>query len=135
MTPTTRIITETARHYGITASAILGRETLRKHARPRQVAMYLTRQITGRSYPEIAASFGRDHTTVMHAVETVERLREADPSVSGAILSVAARCDGGEDRQAPRPIRLMAQIIAGVSWGGFTDAERQGFRALARVAA
>ena len=135
MTSTTRIITETARHYGITASAILGRETLRKHARPRQVAMYLTRQITGRSYPEIAASFGRDHTTVMHAVETVERLREADASTEGAILTLLDRCAVASDGPPPSPIRLMAQIIAGASWRGFSKSDRQGFRALAGVAA
>lgn len=135
MTPTTRIITETAQHYGIPVSAILGRETRRNHARPRQVAMYLTRSLTGRSFPEIATTFGRDHTTVMHAVEAVSRLRETDASVAGAILSVTERCALALDRPSPSPIRVIAQIIAGASWGGFSEAERQGFRALARIAA
>jgi len=50
-------------------------------ARPRQVAMYLAKQLTPRSLPEIGRKFGgRDHTTVMHAVRKVEELRTADSS-------------------------------------------------------
>jgi chromosomal replication initiator protein len=48
-------------------------------ARPRQIAMYLSKQLTARSLPEIGRKFGgRDHTTVMHAVRKVEELREVD---------------------------------------------------------
>ena len=48
-------------------------------ARPRQVAMYLAKQLTSRSLPEIGRKFGgRDHTTVMHAVKKVEQLCETD---------------------------------------------------------
>ena len=50
-------------------------------ARPRQVAMYLAKQLTSRSLPEIGRKFGnRDHTTVMHAVRRVEELRTDDNS-------------------------------------------------------
>ena len=50
-------------------------------ARPRQVAMYLSKQLTARSLPEIGRKFGgRDHTTVMHAVKKVEELRSTDNS-------------------------------------------------------
>ncbi len=50
-------------------------------ARPRQVAMYLAKQLTSRSLPEIGRKFGgRDHTTVMHAVKKVEQLSEFDSS-------------------------------------------------------
>jgi chromosomal replication initiator protein len=53
----------------------------RSIARPRQVAMYLAKQLTSRSLPEIGRKFGgRDHTTVMHAVRKVEELRDADSS-------------------------------------------------------
>jgi chromosomal replication initiator protein len=52
-------------------------------ARPRQVAMYLAKQLTSRSLPEIGRKFGgRDHTTVMHAVRKVEELRSTDSSFS-----------------------------------------------------
>ena len=51
----------------------------RSVARPRQVAMYLAKQLTTRSLPEIGRKFGgRDHTTVMHAVRKVEELRGHD---------------------------------------------------------
>ena len=50
-------------------------------ARPRQVAMYLAKQLTSRSLPEIGRKFGgRDHTTVMHAVRKIEELKTTDSS-------------------------------------------------------
>jgi chromosomal replication initiator protein len=52
-------------------------------ARLRQVAMYLAKQLTARSLPEIGRKFGgRDHTTVMHAVRKVDELRTTDASFS-----------------------------------------------------
>lgn len=52
----------------------------REVARPRQVAMYLAKQMTQRSLPEIGRRFGgRDHTTVIHAVRVVTQLCRADP--------------------------------------------------------
>jgi chromosomal replication initiator protein len=48
-------------------------------ARPRQVAMFLAKQLTSRSLPEIGKKFGnRDHTTVMHAITRVQELMERD---------------------------------------------------------
>jgi chromosomal replication initiator protein len=53
----------------------------RQVARPRQVAMYLAKQLTARSLPEIGRKFGgRDHTTVMHAVRKIEELSTEDAS-------------------------------------------------------
>ena len=53
----------------------------RNVARPRQVAMYLAKQLTSRSLPEIGRKFGgRDHTTVMHAVRKIEEIIGEDPS-------------------------------------------------------
>jgi len=52
-------------------------------ARPRQVAMYLAKQLTSRSLPEIGRKFGgRDHTTVMHAVRKVDELCALDSAFS-----------------------------------------------------
>jgi chromosomal replication initiator protein len=52
-------------------------------ARPRQVAMYLAKQLTTRSLPEIGKKFGgRDHTTVMHAVRKIEELALADAALA-----------------------------------------------------
>jgi len=64
-----------AEHYNIRLSDMHSARRSRAVARPRQVAMYLAKQLTTRSLPEIGRKFGgRDHTTVMHAVRKVEEL-------------------------------------------------------------
>ena len=69
-----------AEHYGIRLSDMTSARRARAVARPRQVAMYLAKQLTPRSLPEIGKKFGgRDHTTVMHAVRRIEELKSADP--------------------------------------------------------
>ncbi len=70
-----------AEHYNIRLSDMHSARRARAVARPRQVAMYLSKHLTTRSLPEIGRKFGgRDHTTVMHAVRKVEELRGTDPS-------------------------------------------------------
>ena len=70
-----------AEHFNIRFTDMHSHRRARTVARPRQVAMYLSKQLTSRSLPEIGRKFGgRDHTTVMHAVRKVEELRAADPS-------------------------------------------------------
>ena len=68
-----------AEHFNIRTSDMHSARRARSVARPRQVAMYLAKQLTARSLPEIGRKFGgRDHTTVMHAVRKVDELREQD---------------------------------------------------------
>ncbi len=68
-----------AEYYGIRVSDMSSARRARQVARPRQVAMYLAKQLTSRSLPEIGKKFGnRDHTTVMHAVSRVKELMERD---------------------------------------------------------
>ncbi len=56
---------------------------LRTYARPRQIAMYLSKNLTSRSLPEIGRRFGgRDHTTVMHGVKRIEELKNQDGQVA-----------------------------------------------------
>ncbi len=70
-----------AEHYNIKLADMHSTRRGRLVARPRQVAMYLCKQLTSRSLPEIGRKFGgRDHTTVMHAVRKVEELRASDAS-------------------------------------------------------
>lgn len=72
-----------AEHFNIRISDMSSARRARAVARPRQVAMYLAKQLTSRSLPEIGRKFGgRDHTTVMHAVRKVEELRSTDTSFS-----------------------------------------------------
>ena len=69
-----------AEHWGLRVTDMTSSRRSRTVARPRQVAMYLSKQFTDRSLPEIGRMFGnRDHTTVMHAVSRVIELMEADP--------------------------------------------------------
>ncbi|MCH9020090.1 MAG: chromosomal replication initiator protein DnaA [Proteobacteria bacterium] len=69
-----------AEHFNIRVADMHSARRARAVARPRQVAMYLAKQLTSRSLPEIGRKFGgRDHTTVMHAVRKVDQLRESDP--------------------------------------------------------
>ena len=68
-----------AEHFNIKLAEMSSARRSRQVARPRQVAMYLAKQLTSRSLPEIGRKFGgRDHTTVMHAVKKVEEIRESD---------------------------------------------------------
>ncbi|MGH6892343.1 MAG: chromosomal replication initiator protein DnaA [Dongiaceae bacterium] len=70
-----------AEHYNIRIADMHSARRARAVARPRQVAMYLAKQLTARSLPEIGRKFGgRDHTTVMHAVRKVEELCGSDQS-------------------------------------------------------
>jgi chromosomal replication initiator protein len=71
-----------AEHYNIRLSDMIGPKRVRNFARPRQVAMYLCKQLTSRSLPEIGRRFGgRDHTTVMHGVRRIEELRQQDGQI------------------------------------------------------
>ena len=68
-----------AEHFNIRLSDMFSARRARSVARPRQVAMYLAKQLTSRSLPEIGRKFGgRDHTTVMHAVRRIEELKATD---------------------------------------------------------
>ena len=70
---------QVAGHYNIRLNDMYSARRARAVARPRQVAMYLSKKLTPRSLPEIGRKFGgRDHTTVMHAVKRVEELRAID---------------------------------------------------------
>ncbi|SFB05633.1 chromosomal replication initiator protein [Poseidonocella pacifica] len=69
-------------HYNIRLSDMLGPKRLRAFARPRQIAMYLSKSMTSRSLPDIGKRFGgRDHTTVMHGVKRIEELRTQDSQI------------------------------------------------------
>ena len=69
-----------AEHFGLKQADLISERRARAVARPRQVAMWLAKQITTRSLPDIGRRFGgRDHTTVLHAVRRIESLKAEDP--------------------------------------------------------
>ena len=74
---------QVAGHYDVRVAEMFSARRARNIARPRQVAMYLAKTLTSLSYPEIGRRFGgRDHTTVMHAVRSIEGLINTDDSIN-----------------------------------------------------
>ena len=71
-----------AEYFNISVKEMQSSRRARTVARPRQIAMYLAKQLTSRSLPEIGRKFDRDHTTVMHAVRKVEELVLEDSSLA-----------------------------------------------------
>jgi chromosomal replication initiator protein len=76
----------TCRHFGLLKEELTSPARTSRIAWPRQVAMYLTRELTGKSLPAIGRHFGgRDHTTVLHAWRRVKAQIEADPASRQAV--------------------------------------------------
>jgi chromosomal replication initiator protein len=72
-----------AEHYSLKQADLISERRARAVARPRQVAMWLAKQITTRSLPDIGRRFGgRDHTTVLHAVRRIESLKVEDAAIA-----------------------------------------------------
>ncbi|MEZ2130944.1 MULTISPECIES: chromosomal replication initiator protein DnaA [unclassified Sinorhizobium] len=75
-----------ARHYNVSRQELVSNRRTRVIVKPRQIAMYLSKTLTPRSFPEIGRRFGgRDHTTVLHAVRKIEELIAGDSKLSHEI--------------------------------------------------
>ncbi|MGY8985550.1 MAG: chromosomal replication initiator protein DnaA [Sphingomonadales bacterium] len=86
---------QVAEYYNLRLAELLSARRARNIARPRQVAMYLSKQMTQRSLPEIGRKFGgRDHTTVMHAVKKVDDLRLSDSGLDDDIHRLSRMLEG-----------------------------------------
>jgi len=86
-----KIQNKVSNYYNITLSEMLSQRRSRPLARPRQIAMYLSKKMTTRSLPEIGRRFAnRDHTTVIHAVKTITRLSEKDEEMKKNISHIKA---------------------------------------------
>ena len=71
-----------AEYYKIKLAELMSKRRSRSIARPRQVAMALSKELTNHSLPEIGDSFGgRDHTTVLHACRKIKELRETTSDI------------------------------------------------------
>jgi len=72
-----------SRHYNVSRQEMVSNRRTRTIVKPRQIAMFLSKTMTPRSFPEIGRRFGgRDHTTVLHAVRKIESLLEQDTKLS-----------------------------------------------------
>ncbi|MDA9090135.1 chromosomal replication initiator protein DnaA [Pelagibacteraceae bacterium] len=86
-----KIQNKVSNYYNITLTEMLSQRRSRPLARPRQIAMYLSKKMTTRSLPEIGRRFAnRDHTTVIHAVKTITRLSEKDEEMKKNINHIKA---------------------------------------------
>ena len=81
------IIRFVAHHYGVKVADLKGRDNRRSVAFPRQVAMYLIREILALSYPEIGKLFAKHHSTVMYSVETITEERRSNPSLDATLTT------------------------------------------------
>lgn len=78
-----------ANHYGIKISDIKSSKRMKALVLPRQIAMYLARQLTSYSYPEIGDRFGgKDHSTIIHAIKKIEKIMEEDFQLRSVISSL-----------------------------------------------
>jgi chromosomal replication initiator protein len=83
------IIKFVARHYGLKVGEIKSKSNAKQIAFPRQVAMYLCKQLTDLSYPEIGRQFNdKHHSTVMYSVEKIDNLRSTDVELARTLDSM-----------------------------------------------
>ena len=89
------MVRKVADYFNVRLNDMVSARRARVVARPRQVAMYLAKQMTSRSLPEIGRKFGgRDHTTVMHAVRRVEQLSKVDSSFAEHLELIKRTLEG-----------------------------------------
>ena len=82
-------------HFRIRQADMTSARRAREVARPRQIAMYIAKQLTPRSLPEIGRRFGgRDHTTVIHAVKQIDKLRKADAEIDADVRLLMRQLEG-----------------------------------------
>jgi chromosomal replication initiator protein len=87
-----RIQDEVASHFDVKVNDLKGKRRHRSISYPRQIAMYLCRDLTNQSYPEIGNKFGgKDHTTVMAAFKKIKRLADRDPATRSAIDTLKSK--------------------------------------------
>ncbi len=85
------VVRAVAKYYGVSLGDIVSSRRARGLIRPRQVAMYLARELTGHSLPAIGRVLDRDHTTVLHGCRRIAALRREDPVLDREIALLAER--------------------------------------------
>ena len=93
-----RIQRMVADHYGITVDYLKVRSNTKQVLEPRQLAMYLCKTLTQKSYPEIGRHFGgKHHTTVMHSVEKIHRQMASDAQFAGVVRNLREAAAGSSN--------------------------------------
>ena len=85
------IIQVAADHFKMPISDILGKKRNKEIVIPRQIAMYLAREMGGMSYPDIGRAFDRDYTTVIHSYEKIKSEVKKDSSLKNTISEIRSK--------------------------------------------
>jgi chromosomal replication initiator protein len=81
-----------AAYFSVRIADLKGRRRHRGISRPRMVAMYLSRELTGASFPEIGMRFGgKDHSTVINACKRIEAMQHEDPELRRVVDTLRAQ--------------------------------------------
>lgn len=91
------VLRAVADYFSVPLESLRGSGRVREVVVPRQIAMYLIRDLTGHSLPEVGVFFGRDHSTVLHATQKVSEQLGRDPELSTHIDTLRRRLQGVED--------------------------------------
>ena len=83
------VIRAVSTYYGLRPAQLKAKNNSRPIAQPRQIAMYVCKQVTGLSLPQIGKDFGgKHHTTVLHSIRKIDSLRKKDSDISDAISKI-----------------------------------------------
>ena len=91
------IIHEAAVYFNIRDEDLTGNDQSRKYSRPRQLAMYLIRELTGLPFEDIGKIFGRHHATVIASVNNIENLKKKDIRIANAVRDIESNLDEERD--------------------------------------
>ena len=93
--PISAILGACAVFYGVPISRLFAERRTKGIVKPRQIAMYLAKELTPRSLPDIGRQIGgRDHTTVLHGVRKIDALIKRDPNLAAEVATIRARIVG-----------------------------------------
>ena len=130
-----RILDATAAHYNLSRMALVSQRRDAAVIRPRQIAMWLARQLTPKSLPEIGRHIGgRDHSTVAHGVGVIDRLilssEEIRASVAAITDTLAHPTRSTEERERD-PLVVAIELVSGLRHP--TDVAVEEIAGMARV--
>ncbi len=86
---TDMVIRAVSTYFGLKPAQLKSRNNSRLIAQPRQIAMYIAKQVTHQSLPQLGKDFGgKHHTTVLHSIRKIENLKNSDPEISAAVAKI-----------------------------------------------
>lgn len=118
MTPVTLndILRATADRYGVTVKGLRGRRKFYKIAHPRQMAMFISRTMTDKSLARIGYAFGKDHTTVLHALRAVTKRLTVCPTTRGYMTDIVESLSHGDYNSSQRTLAERSVCAALAEW-------------------